>query len=111
MQMPDQFTFLKLLLGSFILDQEEDTDSALQDEEEETCMVEETYMADPEDMHFTCTDDVVIGCGDARQAEIPCDAWPLSSHTYSREEQSLNDFTEFADEYRLHCSEDISQKT
>lgn len=34
MQMPDQFTFLKLLLGSFILDQEEDTDSALQDEEE-----------------------------------------------------------------------------
>ena len=103
MRMPNRFTFIILLLGSFIFDQEEDMDSALQDEEEET------YMADPEDRDFTCTDDVVIGCGDG-QAEIPSDAWPLSSHNYPREEQASNDFTEFADEYRLHCSEDISQK-
>jgi len=70
-------------------------DSALQDEEEET------YMADPEDMDFTWTDDVVMRCGDG-QVEIPSDAWPLSSHNYLREEQASNDFTEFADEYRLH---------
>lgn len=43
MRMPNQFTFTILLLGSFIFDQEEDMDSALQDEDKHIWLIPRTW--------------------------------------------------------------------
>ena len=78
-------------------------------QEEESLISEErdTYMA--EDMDYI-DDQLVIGRGH-RPPETPSgEPLSISSHDYPHEEQTSNDFAEFADEYRLHCSEDISQK-
>ena len=56
-------------------------------------------------------DDLVIGCGhEHADYDIPSGNSNFStSNDFPRNEQIAREFTEFADKYRLHCSEDMSQ--
>ena len=95
---------------SFIFDHEEKTDVEFQNEESDLSD-EVMYESDLSEDSVDTVDDLVIGCGhEHANYDIPSgNSHLISSNDFPRNEQIAREFTEFADNYRLHCSEDMSQ--
>ena len=94
---------------SFIFDHEEKTDVEFQNEESDLSdksMYESDLSEDVDN-----ADDLIIGCGhEHADFYIPSgNSLVINSNDFPCNEQIAREFTEFADKYRLYCSEDMSQ--
>ena len=69
------------------------------------------YESDLSEDSVDNADDLVIGCShEHADCGIPLgNSHLIASNDFPRKEQIAREFTEFADKYRLNCSEDMSQ--